>query len=111
MLCASTAHAQFGTTQWTADDGLPQNSVRGIAQTSDGYLWIATLNGLARFDGVRFTVFDKSNTPGMSSARFMTMIRGANDEVGWRARTTTPHVSGSGCSSRSAPNTVSSPTT
>ena len=84
MLCASTAHAQFGSTQWTAEDGLPQNSVRGIAQTSDGYLWIATLNGLARFDGVRFTVFDKSNTPGMSSTRFMTMIRGANDEL-WLA--------------------------
>ena len=84
LLYASTAHAQFRSTQWTAEDGLPQNSVRGIAQTSDGYLWIATLNGLARFDGVRFMVFDKSNTPGMSSTRFMAMIRGTSDEL-WLA--------------------------
>lgn len=54
---------------WTADDGLPQNVITGIAQTPDGYLWIATFNGLARFDGVRFTVFDKSSSPAMNSNR------------------------------------------
>ena len=53
----------FGVTVWTVDDGLPQNIVRGLHQTPDGYLWIATLDGLARFDGVRFTVFDKNTTP------------------------------------------------
>jgi signal transduction histidine kinase/ligand-binding sensor domain-containing protein len=55
---------------------LPQNSVRGLSQTPDGYLWIATLNGIARFDGVRFTVFDKSNTPAFTSSRFTAMVRG-----------------------------------
>jgi signal transduction histidine kinase/ligand-binding sensor domain-containing protein len=39
---------------WQADDGLPGDNVTGVAQTSDGYLWIATQTGLARFDGVRF---------------------------------------------------------
>jgi signal transduction histidine kinase/streptogramin lyase len=55
------------------ENGLPQNIVRAIAQTPDGYLWLATFNGLARFDGVRFTVFDKSNTPGIGSNRFSFM--------------------------------------
>src|SRR5258708_25102706 len=47
---------------WTSQDGLPQNKILAITQTRDGYLWLATEEGLARFDGVRFTVFDKANT-------------------------------------------------
>jgi ligand-binding sensor domain-containing protein/tRNA A-37 threonylcarbamoyl transferase component Bud32 len=48
---------------WQTDQGLPQNSVQAICQTSDGYLWLGTQEGLVRFDGVRFTVFDRRNTP------------------------------------------------
>ncbi|HMD72005.1 MAG TPA: two-component regulator propeller domain-containing protein [Bryobacteraceae bacterium] len=57
------AVTQYGHGVWTTADGLPQDSVRGIAQTNDGYLWIATMGGLARFDGVSFTVFNSQNTP------------------------------------------------
>jgi len=35
---------------WDMEDGLPHNSVSGIAQTPDGYLWLATREGLARFE-------------------------------------------------------------
>ncbi len=42
---------------WKVEDGLPHNSVNAILQTRDGYLWLATNDGLARFDGVRFSVF------------------------------------------------------
>jgi ligand-binding sensor domain-containing protein len=42
---------------WTTADGLPQNTVEAIAQTSDGYIWAGTRGGLARFDGVKFTRF------------------------------------------------------
>src|SRR5271163_3155927 len=59
LLLGSSAHAQYRFDTWTAENGLPQNIIRDIEQTSDGYLWLATLNGLARFDGVRFTIFDK----------------------------------------------------
>jgi len=45
---------------------LPQDSVRAITQTADGYLWFATTGGVARFDGVNFTVFNGSNTPLMN---------------------------------------------
>lgn len=43
--------------------GLPQNSVQAITQTPDGYMWIGTANGLARFDGVRFVNYRRDNTP------------------------------------------------
>jgi signal transduction histidine kinase/ligand-binding sensor domain-containing protein len=76
--------AQYRATQWTADNGLPQNSVRGIVQAPDGYIWVATLNGVAKFDGIRFKVFDKSNTPGISSSRFVSMVAGAGDDL-WLA--------------------------
>jgi signal transduction histidine kinase/ligand-binding sensor domain-containing protein len=66
---------------WTADHGLPQNIVTGICQTKDGYLWIATLDGLARFDGVRFTVFDKNNSPGLRSHRFGAIFEDANGDL------------------------------
>jgi ligand-binding sensor domain-containing protein len=55
---------------WTTDDGLPQNAVNAILQTRDGYLWLATFDGLVRFDGRQFTVFNKSNMKGIGDNRF-----------------------------------------
>ena len=51
---------------WRTQDGLPENRIRAICQTPDGYLWIGTSGGLARFDGVRFVVYARYNTPTMS---------------------------------------------
>jgi signal transduction histidine kinase/ligand-binding sensor domain-containing protein/CheY-like chemotaxis protein/HPt (histidine-containing phosphotransfer) domain-containing protein len=53
--------SQYTLDQWQIPDGLPQNGAQTIARTPDGYLWIGTQEGLARFDGVRFVVFDRSN--------------------------------------------------
>jgi len=39
---------------WQADDGLPNDTVTGLAQTSDGFLWITSATRLSRFDGVTF---------------------------------------------------------
>ncbi|HEV3330516.1 MAG TPA: two-component regulator propeller domain-containing protein [Bryobacteraceae bacterium] len=50
---------QYSRTVWTQGQGLPQDTIRAIAQTTDGYLWLGTDEGLARFDGYDFTVFDK----------------------------------------------------
>ncbi len=44
-------------------EGLPSNWIYDIVQTRDGYVWIATHNGIVRYDGLRFTVFSRSNTP------------------------------------------------
>lgn len=43
---------------WQVSSGLPQNNVKAVLQTRDGYIWIGTKGGLARFDGARFTVYD-----------------------------------------------------
>jgi signal transduction histidine kinase/ligand-binding sensor domain-containing protein len=53
---AATAEPAVGWSKrvWQTDDGLPAANVTGIAQTRDGYLWLATQSGLARFDGVQF---------------------------------------------------------
>lgn len=48
--------------RWTAEDGLPQITVLTLAQDSDGYLWVGTQNGIARFDGRRFHTFNRVNT-------------------------------------------------
>src|SRR5687768_7796920 len=61
----SKATTQYVHSTWGTDQGLPQNSVNRILQTSDGYLWVGTQAGLARFDGVAFTVFDQTNTPAL----------------------------------------------
>ena len=46
--------ASFRMQHWHADHGLPQNTVQALHQTRDGYVWVGTRFGLARFDGVRF---------------------------------------------------------
>ncbi len=53
------AITQYTRTVWTQEHGLPQDTVRAIAQTKDGYLWIGTDEGLAQFDGYDFVVFNK----------------------------------------------------
>jgi ligand-binding sensor domain-containing protein len=52
---------QYVLDNWQIPDGLPQSTVQAVARTPDGYLWVGTQEGLARFDGVRFTVFDSGN--------------------------------------------------
>jgi ligand-binding sensor domain-containing protein/signal transduction histidine kinase len=68
MLAAGTpwlGAGEYSHRIWRAEDGLPRNRIQAIDQTPDGYLWIGTSGGLARFDGVRFVVFDSSNTPAL----------------------------------------------
>jgi ligand-binding sensor domain-containing protein/signal transduction histidine kinase/CheY-like chemotaxis protein len=52
---------QYIHRSWQEEDGLPQVSVKAIRQSGNGYLWLGTEEGLARFDGIRFEIFDKNN--------------------------------------------------
>jgi signal transduction histidine kinase/ligand-binding sensor domain-containing protein len=65
---------QYVRQSWNAENGLPQSSVQAIAQTADGYLWFGTEEGLVRFDGVHFTVFDKKNTPALHSNQVTALL-------------------------------------
>src|SRR5262249_25339690 len=70
---AQSRGAQYRVDQYTTGNGLPQNTVAAITQTRDGYLWFATYDGLVRYDGMRFTVFDRGNSEGISSNQFLSL--------------------------------------
>jgi signal transduction histidine kinase/ligand-binding sensor domain-containing protein/CheY-like chemotaxis protein len=65
--------SQYVLDNWQIAEGLPQTSVQAIARTPDGYLWVGTQEGLARFDGVRFTVFD-TNNEGAIPNKYITVL-------------------------------------
>jgi signal transduction histidine kinase/ligand-binding sensor domain-containing protein len=71
LLCVADAAAEtrlpdvrpdfYSRRVWQSSEGLPEDFTQSFAQTPDGYLWIGTSGGLARFDGVRFVVFNAGN--------------------------------------------------
>ncbi len=69
---------QYMRTTWTVERGLPQSTVLGIAQTRDGFIWIATQEGFVRFDGQEFVTYDKTTYPQIIS-NFSMSIRGTKD--------------------------------
>jgi signal transduction histidine kinase/ligand-binding sensor domain-containing protein len=76
----------YRVTRWTAADGLPQNSIKAMIQDRDGYLWLGTLKGLARFDGTRFKVFDHGNTPELAQDSINELVEDENDGLWINAR-------------------------
>ena len=75
---SAAAAPNYFTRNWQVEQGMPQNKVAAVVQTRDGYLWVGTYNGLARFDGVRFTVFDDNNTPELHSRRITSLFETTN---------------------------------
>lgn len=66
---AGAAPAEYLIDGWDTENNLPSSTVSSIQQTPDGYLWVGTYNGLARFDGARFVAFDPVNTPALGQPR------------------------------------------
>lgn len=64
---ASEFAKRFQSAHWTREEGLPSNTVVDIAQTPDGFLWVATPEGLARYDGARFKLFNRKTLPILES--------------------------------------------
>ena len=67
--------------QYNSESGLPQNSATGLLLDSHNFLWVTTQNGLVRFDGRRFRIYDRSNTPAIRSNRFSVIAESAQREV------------------------------
>lgn len=67
------SRAQYHIEVRTVDHGLPHNTVNAILQIRDGYIWLATNGGLARYDGVTFKTFEVGNTPGITSNRILSL--------------------------------------
>lgn len=73
--------ANYIVSQWDTESGLPHNAIKQLFQTRDGYLWIGTGYGLARFDGLAFTVFTPSNTPAMLNGQITALAQTADDSL------------------------------
>jgi len=84
LICVSAiqelpaASADYLIDVWDTRDNLPSSTVTSIAQTPDGYLWIGTYSGLARFDGVRFVTFEPGNTPALGHSRVQNLFLDVN---------------------------------
>ncbi len=72
---------QYNRRVWTQQQGLPQDTIRAISQTADGYLWLGTDDGLARFDGYDFTLFNKAK--GDLPSNSITSLAAAPDGSLW----------------------------
>ena len=75
------ALTQYSTSSWTQQQGLPQDTVRTITQTTDGYLWVGTDEGLARFDGYDFTIFNRDH--GDLPSNSITVLASGTDGSLW----------------------------
>jgi diguanylate cyclase (GGDEF)-like protein len=67
---AAKGASGFAMAEWSTENGLPSNAVRDIRQTPDGFLWLATYEGLVRFDGIGFRAFGEADIPGLHRASF-----------------------------------------
>lgn len=66
---------------WKAEDGLPENTVNAVVQTRDGYLWMGTFEGLVRFDGVAFTVFNNDTSPALHDNNITSLYQAADGSL------------------------------
>ncbi len=69
---------QFIINNWTTENGLPSNTLNYVKQTSDGYIWMSSYDGLARFDGVSITLFLKDQYPILATNSFTQIYEGRN---------------------------------
>lgn len=75
--------SQYTLTRWNTRDGLPHNSINGIAQDQQGYIWLATWEGPVRFNGREFQVFDDLNTIQMPESGTLGVVASAIDDRVW----------------------------
>jgi ligand-binding sensor domain-containing protein len=74
----STALVNYSRQTWMMENGLPQNTVRALIQTRQGFVWLGTEAGLVRFDGVGFQVFDRNSTPALPGNDVSCLLEGTD---------------------------------
>ncbi len=80
-LHSQKSFAQYNLDVWTIENGLPQNSINCIYQSNDGYIWLATQEGIVRFSGSAFRVFDSYNTVGILNNYIWTIYEDHNNTL------------------------------
>src|SRR4051812_6923494 len=83
-LISEATESAWSVRAWQLDDGLPNNSVTGLAQTPDGYLWVATPSRLSRFDGMQFEPFSSRSIIPEHDERISTLLAGRDGAL-WLA--------------------------
>src|ERR1700730_199805 len=71
----------YAARTWQMQDGLPEQTVQAFAQTRNRYLWIGTTGGLLRFDGARFVLYDRDNTPAFSENNIFSLTVDRDDSL------------------------------
>jgi len=99
-LLAAGTNDEWLARLWQTEEGLPDNSVAGVAQTPDGFLWVGTPSGLARFDGSQFETISLTNVIAYPNRGIITMLRGRHGTL-WLGMDRGAVVRLSGDSSRS----------
>ncbi len=77
----SLSELSYSLAHWSVDDGLHYDHVTAIAQSSDGYLWVGTFRGLARFNGSEFKNFTLADTPELQSERVLELFGDSRGRV------------------------------
>lgn len=72
---------EYVITYWNSENGLPQNTVRDLVQSDDGFIWMATSDGLVRFDGVKFEIFKSIDYPVLGSNRIAQLVVGNDGRI------------------------------
>ncbi|MBE2279785.1 MAG: hypothetical protein IAE91_05290 [Ignavibacteriaceae bacterium] len=72
---------EYVITYWNSENGLPQNTVRDLVQTDDGFIWMATSDGLVRFDGIKFEIFKSIDYPELGSNRIAQLVAGDDGRI------------------------------
>lgn len=78
--------SQYIRDRWGSEKGFPGGPIHAITQTGDGYLWIATEKGLARFDGLTFRLFQHANTPELPAGPVLGLATDAEGKLWIRSR-------------------------
>lgn len=73
--------SDYFTQSWSTLDGLPHNGINALSQTSDGYLWIGTWEGLARFNGRKFKVFSRGSKVGLPDSAIKSLVSTNNGKL------------------------------
>jgi signal transduction histidine kinase/ligand-binding sensor domain-containing protein len=81
QFCLASASERFLVRSWQSEDGLPSNSIRAVGQAADGYLWLATAEGVVRFDGIRFSRFTDEATASLAQRPARALFALQNGEV------------------------------
>ena len=73
--------SDYYTQTWSTHDGLPHNGINAISQTSDGYLWIGTWEGLVRFNGREFKVYTRGSEVGLPDSAIKSLTLTPTEEL------------------------------